>query len=375
MIRSAALTVLAAVGGCGEFPAIDSGDSAVPAGVTLDTRTLAATSTKQGYLNVDVQIGGAETAFLVTGIGRDASTTVALDSITSPDGTVVLSAGDWLGGTQFLSQAFYALPVGVAQWPIREQDAALEAGTWKVKFSTYKNYSVGASLPVDVTTLVKRDDDFAKADVSVRIVWADDVELEPGLQEAMAVAVERWRTVWANEGLTLVETYDTSNIDADLGFGWEGDQSIENAANRGSGHDLQVIVGDYVEGDRGLYGLSAGIPGSVVPSDHTFVLVSWLVHAGNDGEFSDDETRILGETLAHETGHFLGLAHPVEADWQQWDALTDTTKCTSTNECQDALGNNLMFPYPVCSSWTECDPQGQMTPMQGAVMNRYTGAL
>ncbi len=375
MTRSSATALVALLAGCGEFPAFDSGDSGGTFGEMLDTRTELATSTKQGYLTVDVDISGGETAFLVTGIGQAASTTVALESITSPNGDVVLSASDWLGGTQLLSQAFYALPVGVAQWPIREQDAALATGTWQVKFATYTNYSVGTSLPVDITTLVKRDDDFSKADINVRIVWADGVDQEPGLEEAMAVAVERWRTVWANEGVTLVETYDTSNIDADLAFGWEGDQSIENAANRGSGHDLQVILGDYVAGDRTLYGVSAGIPGSVVPSEHTFVLVSWLVHAGNDGEFSDEETRILGETLAHETGHFLGLAHPVEADFEQWDALGDTEKCGTLNDCHAALGSNLMFPYPVCSSWTDCDPQGQMTPMQGAVMNRYTGAL
>lgn len=376
MTRSAALPLLALLAGCEDFALFDSGDTGtVPEGVTLDTPTLEATSNKQGTLTVDVEIGAGETAFLVTGIGRDDSVTVALDTITDPAGNVVLDANDWLGNTQFLSQAFYALPVGVAQWPIREQDGELSPGTWKVRFWTFEGSQFGSNVPVDVTTLVKRDDDFTTSEISVRIVWADGVDQEPGLQEAMAVAVERWRTIWANEGITLVESYDTSKMDPDLPFGWSGDPAIETQANRGTGHDLQVIVGDYVDGDYGLYGLAAGIPGSVVPSEHTFVLVSWLVHAGRDGELDEGETRILGETLAHEAGHFIGLAHPVEADWKQWDALGDTTKCTTMGECQDALGNNLMFPYPVCSSYTDCDPQGQMTDMQGAVANRYTGAL
>ena len=67
-----------------------------------------------------------------------------------------------------------------------------------------------------------------------------------------------------------------------------------------------------------------------------------------------------------------GLFHPVETTYDLWDALDDTEKCTNENECEDDLGANLMFPWPVCDS-SGCVSQNQLTPEQQGVMHRYSG--
>ncbi len=48
--------------------------------------------------------------------------------------------------------------------------------------------------------------------------------------------------------------------------------------------------------------------------------------------------------------------------------------CGSEIECMQALGGNLMFPFPVCDS-ISCVPQVVLTNQQGGVANRYTGVL
>ena len=122
-----------------------------------------------------------------------------------------------------------------------------------------------------------------------------------------------------------------------------------------------------------MYGEAAAIPGPIVPTEISAVEISWIAHAGANGKFSDGEIGILGETMAHETGHDLGMFHPVEDGWQNWDAVEDTNDCTDMGSCEEKLGTNLMFPYPVCTSMTDCEAQDQLTDGQVGIMQRYVG--
>jgi hypothetical protein len=107
------------------------------------------------------------------------------------------------------------------------------------------------------------------------------------------------------------------------------------------------------------------------------VAVSWLEAAGGSGRFDDEETLLLGETMAHELGHYMGLFHPVQFDDSgnivYFDVLDDTPECNNYEGCLEALAENNMFPYLVCE-WVEgCDAQDELTDAQRAVTRRYTG--
>ena len=82
---------------------------------------------------------------------------------------------------------------------------------------------------------------------------------------------------------------------------------------------------------------------------------------------------MFGELLAHEATHYLGVYHPVERALDRWDALDDTPACGSRRECEDALADNLMFPYPVCTM-SSCVAAELLTDDQVGVALRYTGA-
>ncbi len=119
---------------------------------------------------------------------------------------------------------------------------------------------------------------------------------------------------------------------------------------------------------------AAGIPGTVRATPVTYVVLSWLVHAGPNALFDDDEIRLMGETMAHEVGHYTGLYHPVESNFGFWDSLDDTSECTRANDCEDDLGTNLMFPYSICDA-NSCLATDQLTDGQVGIAQRYIGNL
>lgn len=135
-----------------------------------------------------------------------------------------------------------------------------------------------------------------------------------------------------------------------------------------------IVARDFEDGD-GLLGLAAGIPGPVgVPETAgSAVVVSVEAHRDTDGAL---DTTTLGETMAHEVGHQLGLFHTTEEGGESHDILTDTPECeaqdhdanrdgyVSAEECEDRDGRNVMF-------WTSAEfPQDVMSAQQADVLRR-----
>ena len=178
--------------------------------------------------------------------------------------------------------------------------------------------------------------------------------------------------MWAAYGLNLTESYTTSTLDPDLPFTYTGaDEVAQLPKPEGA---LRLIVGEKIGNERFTYGISAGIPGTAIDSRHTYVVLAWLVHAGADGVLDPGDTSLMGETMAHEVGHYMGLYHPVESDYTAWDALSDTVECTGANGCESQLGSNLMFPYSICDN-SGCVAAEDMTVDQVAVKQRYVSTL
>jgi len=208
----------------------------------------------------------------------------------------------------------------------------------------------------------------------VKIVYADGVDDDPAVVEAVEGAVERWREVWAMYDLTLDESYVSSDLDPDLDFAYSGTNELLPVASLKDDGELLLVIGDRVQGESQTLGVAGGIPGTIEATANTYVVVSWLAHAGPNATFDDDEIRLMGETMAHETGHYQGLFHPVESSYKYWDALPDTPQCLAAAPCESQLGANLMFPYSICDV-NDCLATDQLTADQQAVVQRYVGSL
>lgn len=103
----------------------------------------------------------------------------------------------------------------------------------------------------------------------------------------------------------------------------------------------------------GTLGLSSMIPG---PGENGAISSGVLINTfGGLTHMSSADLQLQGETIAHESGHYLGLYHTSERSGLIFDPLSDTPECkreindlngdriVDTGECRDLDGPNLMF--------------------------------
>ena len=115
------------------------------------------------------------------------------------------------------------------------------------------------------------------------------------------------------------------------------------------------LIRDFNVSDApGLLGVSTGIPG----------MAGFHGSSGSGLVFSTaslgSDNATLGQTLAHEVGHFLGLRHTTEHGGRDKDPITDTPSCVEPNLaflCSDA--NNFMFPFSLGGSTQTKTTNGQ----------------
>jgi len=347
----------------------------------LQTCRYTTTTVSPGVASLDINVNGSAGAFLVTAEARDGlyvSTEQALD----PDGDAALHWEDWYYGDNHLTAGILPLSSEMhLNWPVRDDDTQLFSGTWTVDVAVidYDGYYMKGEQ-VDIVTQVKQDDNLNVGNVNARIVYVDGLDADAEVTAGTEAAVEVWREIWGAYGLSLTVAYDTAtDVSAALPSMTDGGPEIEAISLAGTDDDFTVVIGETVGGTYDIYGEAGGIPGTLVANDHSAVAISWVTNAGGDGVFSDDDIRIYGETLAHEVGHYMGLFHPVDYDQRYvpyaWDALSDTDECGDLDSCDTALGDNNMYPFPVCPSFDNCTHQQVLSADQTGVLHRHTGAL
>ena len=334
----------------------------------LETRNFSVDSS-DGKALIDVELDGQESFQLTATSGQ----LVAVEAIYDADGDRVLYWEDWYGTESLTGAVWLEGQDTVLNWPVRAVDPELTAGTWQVEVGVVDSEGYYTDAPVDAVLKLKQDPDLSDGTVSVRIVYTDGLMQDAVVSAGVQAAVTRWEEVWSPYGLQLEPEYESSAYSNDQAFPGESGEH-DDLAQDASGSEVTVLIAETIDGDVGYYGIAGSIPGTLDHTGRALVVVSWLANAGGDGTFSDDDIRLFGETLAHEVGHYMGLFHPVEMTWDYWDALSDTDACQGQGDCESGLGDNLMFPYPVCD-WTDCTAQDQLTSGQTGVSHRYTGTL
>lgn len=344
-----------------------------PSGDMLNTWSESKTSDPNGFLEVEIDIPADATSILITSESQEY---IFVDRFMDPTGSEVFNWSEWGNSSEFLTMAIYPDQVNVFNWPIRDSDPGLSAGTWTLHLYTLQvigdQYYYAGNVPVDLRIQYKTDTDLTQATVTARIVYADGVQNNSEVVSAVSQAVSYWSDVWSAANITLIHDTQNNSIDATLPF--PGDPSITQVATTIGDDELLVIIGETIADEDGILGIAGGIPGSLVDTQNSVMMVSWLNNAGPDGEFDGYELEMFGLTMAHEIGHYMGLFHPVEIELNGWDALDDTAYCTEENQCENQLGTNLMFPYPVFQSNGMLGIK-ELSPDQQGVLHRYTGAL
>lgn len=325
---------------------------------------------RKGRKVIEVDVDGSEHSVLFTAAAPDGFRTHVL-SVEDPNGDRVFDAVSEAESEFSTTNGGFVSRVTNLPWP-RVPSDALTQGTWSFEVGLVNDEGNYAKGSLDIAALLKEDADPTTGLVQVNLVYAGSAADDVEAQEAVMEALETWRTVYDAVGLELEVsefTWPEGELQPPIlgtGAEWQG------IGEQGGVRSVNVVLVPSIVGLEDVFGVAGDIPGPLVATPASGVLVSLGLAAGVNGKFETLEIRILGETMAHEVGHYLGLFHPVEVDWEDWDALEDTVQCGGETPCTNKLGDHMMFPFPVCGIAT-CQPQTVISEDQGSVLQSAVG--
>lgn len=203
-------------------------------------------------------------------------------------------------------------------------------------------------------------------------------------QAGLQTALDRWKSIYSQNSVKIDIQFTVTELDSSefLNVASLSTDSYNTTGSLGklfsstSSVQSDVALNLYIARDEtevgGVLGISGGIPGTVglkgTPQSGMAVFIEPHRSSGVLGSvLSVADQNFLGDTMAHETAHFLGLFHTVESAGQSGsgypnyttDPLIETPICTSSrntngngrvdiSECSgtgffDSGSLNLMF--------------------------------
>ncbi|MBM9579322.1 hypothetical protein JWG45_19445 [Leptospira sp. 201903070] len=203
-------------------------------------------------------------------------------------------------------------------------------------------------------------------------------------QSGLQTALNRWKAIYSQDSVKIDIQFTVAELDsaeflslASLSTDfYNTNGSLGKLFSSTSSVQSDVALNLYIAREEtevgGVLGISGGIPGSVglkgTPQSGMVVFIEPHRSSGALGSIlSVADQNFLGDTMAHEAGHFLGLFHTVESAGQSgagtpnytMDPLIETPLCTSSrntngngrvdiSECSgtgffDSGSLNLMF--------------------------------
>lgn len=327
-----------------------------------------------GLFRFEITPTAGETALLVMGTPADPSQQSLVREFLLPGREVAYDAFVEIGGDRKRSNAGFVSEIATLNWPITPSDATLVAGEAHTVVLGVTDEALDFQRGwIQATVLLKSDPDPTQGTLPIDLIYFGDAAHDPDIRLGTQAAVERWRELYLEAGITLdLTTRELGGSDLPPPTGEDSELWRWIGTSGPPGRVRVVVAPDRAEPHREVVGVAGDVPAPLIPSGRSGVRVIPARLCGPDGRCDAGEARLYGEILAHEVGHHLGLFHPAETTWQSWDALSDTVECMDALTCEQGLGSNLMFPYPVCDGGG-CLPLAEITSQQSAVMNGYVG--
>ena len=266
-------------------------------------------------------------SFLLHLVGNDVGR-ITFNNVTAPDGTSV-------------DLSYFSCPAGRGYCnlliPFRP-DTAADAGIWSYQLqrrrNTGNNFQVKISrrhgLPTSTNPAITIKPFITGTRFSI---------------SSIKTALARLTTIYAKSGLTvsvLAPTRVEGARYAVLSSNFN-DATTSALISAGAPDKVNIFFVEQISSTSDLLGSSPTTPASMgLAGTWNGIMIDLSAHQVGLAL----NTRLLGETAAHEMGHFLGLFHTTERNAVSHDPLADTPECAtgeSAEACAETDGANLMF--------------------------------
>jgi hypothetical protein len=361
-----ALSVIGCAQGGNDNDSSGGGNGGGDGGGSSNSFTVEATSDNNGSARATFSLPANATKFSVTA-QTPANQQLIFTSLSDGRTNYLNPGGIDLG---FFGEPFPSVISATA--PSRRSDPDLD---------TSRQFTSSVEIDSSNTRVVfhidsKADGDLNSGGLTVNVFNVGETAQDSDSKDVIDAAIEEMRRIYSSAGISVSIRQIDATGPVTLPDPTSGSSFYDSNTNSVSSPSINVFIGGDIGGTDGeVLGISAGIPGPAIPSRRSAVAVGLFSGAGPDGVYSNTEVRILGETIAHEVGHYMGLFHPVDFDGNSAsgnDPLSDTPTCRTVGECTtnpDAVGN-FMFFAPVANGDGDFVEQNQVTGEQRGVLNR-----
>jgi hypothetical protein len=326
---------------------------------------LVARQSPAGKVSFEVP-GGAVSMTLVANGGLGVQS-VLLSRLIDPTGADLTQTEDYyIGG--LTEEGGSTLTVTL---PFRNNTPPL-AGRWE-----YGLACRGCSEPA--TTVFWKTGEATRFNVHVVVVSSSDIDdpaTDPGLQEVM----NHFYRIYGLNGLgigsvvySVVDSNDTYVSESDRDGNGQPDamdRLFTNFSAYGVDNPNDYLHVFFVEsiGDGSTLGWAGGIPAPpIAGTPHSGLIMNSL---GGISYLSGADRKMMGETIAHELGHYLGLYHTTEEEGQYHDPITDTPECRGDTPSSCPDGSNLMFVFAEDGVTQEILTEGQRSVLRKSQLAR-----
>ena len=339
----------------------------------LDLEISSSTNSK-GLASMSFKTAKDVTKFTVTAQSTsNKSTRITSLSVSGSD---YLSPG---GANISLAQDFSPILVSTTV-PSRETDKPLSSPQEVSVNAEIENANAQTGDQILFKVTSRKDGNLSSGSLNLNVFYVGSIGAEKTTKDAMKSALSVAKDIFSNQAginLKIVEADIAGKVLLPLPS--NGDKLYSSASQTAASPAVNVFIGGDIGATSSsgeILGIAANIPGPPTPTAKSAVAISIFTSAGSDGVFDSEDVRILGETIAHESGHFMGLFHPVDFAGNvvaASDPLSDTDSCSFNTQCvaNTNLNTNLMFPNPVPDNRGNYIPQNRLTAEQKGVLNRY----
>ncbi len=323
------------------------------------------TTSNTGINTVSFPISSGTKAFqLITTMDGQAIKVVKL---TSPNQEIIFNADTYYSSYLTEGKA-YQKNINVFNFPTIPNSTELESGTYTI---TYQIESQKSDVSANTILIIKEDSDLSIGVININVIFAGSVANSSEIITAVKKAITDYTIpTLKKSGIKPSMNYISyPSLTSILPNPQTGDAVYENVSNKLPA-GINLFIGSSIKDFqpyKGQSGLSASVPGAVLPCKKSAIAFSISNAVGDDGEFNGDgyddvddeeketdegdEIRLFSDSISHEIFHYLGLRNSVEfsSNTVVWSDGLNSEKCVEKHRCEQLKNTreNVMYPYPI----------------------------